>query len=147
MQKFLRGISMCFIMASIVHDVFFFLVSVCLYWSGGALSVSQHIPTIIIICSPCSSSSSSSFFFFYYHHCCTIHYHKNNGYFSEPLYRGSIQPLHSSYLSMYQGLVVIGKQGGACSSLFGCLHTHCKISRVLTSPVSPNRYVFANLYL
>ena len=49
MQKFLRGISMCFIMASIVHDVFFSF-SVCLYWSGGALSVSQHIPTVIIIC-------------------------------------------------------------------------------------------------
>ena len=53
-----------------------------------------------------------------------IHYHKNNGYFSEPLYRGSIQPLHSSYLSMYQGVVVIGKQSGACSPLSGCLHTH-----------------------
>ena len=49
----------------------------------------------------------------------------NNGFFSEPLHRGSIQPLHSSYLlSMYQGLVVIGTQGGACSPLSGCLHTH-----------------------
>jgi len=30
---------------------------------------------------------------------------------------------------LYQGVVVIGKQSGACSPSSGCLHTHCYMNK------------------